>query len=308
MRHARSILIVGGGDVARRTLPWLRGRYRLLVMLRDAAHAAFWRTQGVLPLLADLDDRRSLQRLAGVADIVLHFAPPPWQGVADTRTRRLVAALRRALRMPQRLVYVSTSGVYGDCAGARVDETRAVRPTTARARRRVDAERQLRRFGRMTGTVVSILRAPGIYAAGRLPLKRLQGGTPVLRQEEDVFTNHIHADDLARLVCAAIQHGRPNRCYNACDDSELRMGDYFDHMADAFSLPRPPRITRAEAERTLPAMQFSFMNESRRLDNRRIRHELYVRLRYPDVVAGITAAQAEHARREKEGSNRTPRA
>lgn len=296
-----SILIVGGGDVARRTLPWLRGRYRLFVVLREAAHAAFWRAQGALPLFADLDDPRSLRRLAGLADIVLHFAPPPRQGAADVRTRRLVAALRRARRVPGRLVYVSTSGVYGDCAGARIDETRPARPTTARARRRVDAERQLRRFGRTTGAAVSILRAPGIYAADRLPLERLRGGAPVLRREEDVFTNHIHADDLAQLACAAIRRGRPNRCYNACDDSELRMGDYFDRVADTFSLPRPPRIARAEAESTLSAMQLSFMSESRRLDNRRIRRELRVRLRYPDVAAGIAAARAEPGSREKEG-------
>ena len=292
----RSILIVGGGDIARRTLPVLCGRYRLFVVVRDAAQMAFWRAHGAYPLPADLDERRSLKRLSGLADIVLHFAPPPRHGAGDARMRRLLAALARAARPPGRIVYVSTSGVYGDCAGARVDETRPVHPATPRARRRVDAERQLRRFGRTLGTAVSILRAPGIYAAGRLPLERLQRGVPALRSEDDVFTNHIHADDLARLVCAALRRGRPNRCYNACDNSELRMGDYFDQVADAFSLPRPPRIARATAEDTLSATQLSFMSESRRLDNRRLRRELGVRLLYPQVAAGIAAARAEACR------------
>lgn len=303
-RYARTVLIVGGGDIARRILPELLGRYRLFVLLRDAEQCQFWRDRGVFPLLADLDERTSLKRLAGLADIVLHFAPPPRHGVADSRTRHLVAALKHAERQPCRLVYVSTSGVYGDCAGKRVDETHRLRPVTARARRRVDAERQLRRFGRGLGqglgqglgTAVSILRVPGIYAAERLPLERLRSGTPALRPEDDVFTNHIHADDLARLVCATLRRGRPNRCYNACDNSELRMGEYFDLVADAFDLPRPPRIARHEAERQLSATQLSFMSESRRLDNRRIRRELRVRLRYPEVAAGIAAARLHHHR------------
>lgn len=295
-RHAHTILIVGGGDVARRALPLLRERYRVFVVLRDSLQVPFWRAQGVRPLLADLDDWRSLQRLSGLADIVLHFAPPPRHGEVDMHTRRLLAVLGRPQRIPDRIVYISTSGVYGDCAGAWIDEARPVRPMTARARRRADAERQLRRFGRTTGAVVGILRAPGIYAAERLPLERLQGGAPALRPEEDVFTNHIHADDLARLACIAIWRARPGRCYNACDNSGLKMGDYFDQVAEAFSLPRPPRITRAEAGRTLSATQFSFMSESRRLDNRRIRCELRLRLRYPDVAAGIAAAAIKDGR------------
>ena len=212
------LLIVGGGDVARRTLPFLGNRYQITVLLRDTEQARFWREHGARPLLADLDQPASLHRIAGQADIVLHFAPPPDRGPNDTRTRHLIAALKRAKSLAQRLIYVSTSGVYGDFGGARVDETNRLRPSTARARRRVDAEQQLRRFGRESGVRVSILRAPGIYAADRLPIERLQRGTEALLPEDDVYTNHIHADDLAMLVCAALRHGRSNRCYNASDD------------------------------------------------------------------------------------------
>jgi len=289
----QKLLIVGCGDVARRTLPRLLGHYRVFALLRDPQQCAFWRDHGARPILADLDRATSLQRIGGLADVVLHFAPPAEFGTADTRTRRLIAALTRAKSLPQRLIYISTSGVYGDCAGARIDETRPLRPATDRALRRVDAERQLRRFASRRGVCVSILRAPGIYAADRLPVARLQQGLSALRPEDDVFTNHIHADDLAMLACAALRYGRANRCYNASDDSEMKMGDYFDLVADRFGLPRAPRIRRDEAENMLSPLQRSFMSESRRLDNRRIRKELRAQLRYLQITDGVDAAWRE---------------
>lgn len=292
----QKLLIVGCGDVARRTLPHLLGHYRVYALLRDPAQFAFWRDRGARPLLADLDRASTLKRIAGLADIVLHFAPPPEHGTVDTRTHRLLAALARGKSLPQRLVYISTSGVYGDCAGARIDETRAPRPATARAARRVDAERQLRRFGCRHRTRVCILRAPGIYAAERLPIERLCRGVKALASADDVFTNHVHADDLAVLACAALRHGRANRCYNASDDSEMKMGEYFDLVADRFSLPRAPRIARSDAAQQLSPLQLSFMSESRRLDNRRIKKELRARLRYPQVADGVEAAWQQRNR------------
>ncbi|MBA4094039.1 MAG: NAD(P)-dependent oxidoreductase [Candidatus Accumulibacter sp.] len=289
----QNLLIVGCGDVARRVLPRLVGRYRVYALLRDAEQFAWWRRAGAVPVLADLDDARSLARIAGLAEVVLHFAPPPERGAVDTRMRRLLAALAKGKSLPQRLVYISTSGVYGDCAGARIDETRRLAPATARAARRVDAERRLRAFGRQNGVVVSILRAPGIYAADRLPIARLQKGTPALCAADDVYTNHIHADDLALLVCAALRYGRANRAYNACDDSEMKMGEYFDLVAGRFGLPPAPRLSRAEAQAKLSPIQLSFMSESRRLANHRIRHELHARLRYPRVEDGVAAAWLE---------------
>jgi nucleoside-diphosphate-sugar epimerase len=213
--------------------------------------------------------------------------------LVDARTRRLLSALAKGKSLPQRLVYISTSGVYGDCAGERIDETRAANPTTARAARRVDAERQLRVFGRRHGMVISILRAPGIYAADRLPIARLQKGTQALRDEDDVFTNHIHADDLAMLACAALRYGRANRTYNATDDSEMKMGAYFDLVAERFGLPKAPRLSRSEAVEQMRPLQLSFMSESRRLANHRIKKELRATLRYPRVEDGVEAAWNE---------------
>ncbi|MEI7429211.1 MAG: SDR family oxidoreductase [Betaproteobacteria bacterium] len=286
----QKLLIVGCGDVARRTLPHLLGHYRIYALLRDPEQLSAWRKPGVRPILADLDHAASLKRIHGLADVVLHFAPPPERGPKDTRMGKFLAALLQGKSLPQRMVYISTSGVYGDCSGAQIDETRALRPATARAKRRVDAEQQLRHFGKRHGVCISILRAPGIYAADRLPIERLKKGVHALCEDDDVFTNHIHADDLATLTCAALRYGRPNRCYNASDDSEMKMGEYFDLVAERFGLPRAPRISRVEAQTTLSPVQLSFMSESRRLDNRRSKRELRVRLRYPQVADGVNAA------------------
>ncbi len=280
-----TLLVVGCGDIGLRVLALLRDRWRLLALTTSAGRVGELRAAGAVPLCGDLDDASTLRRLAGLADAVLHLAPPPAEGDTDPRTGALVRALARSRRC-RRIVYVSTTGVYGDAAGARFDETRAPRPATERARRRVDAELRLRRFGCRHGPVVSLLRVPGIYALDRVggdPRERVRRGAPVMCAEDDVYTNHIHADDLARACVAALHRARPQRAIHVCDDSELKMGDYFDRVARASGLPAPPRITRARAERELAAVTLSFMSESRRLDNRRLKRELRLRLRYPSI-------------------------
>jgi nucleoside-diphosphate-sugar epimerase len=288
------LLVIGCGDVARRALPQLARRYRVYALVRTKAGKPMEDSADSLAprisyIHGDLDDPASLRRLAGIADLVLHLAPPPEQGEFDTRTRHLIAALQQGKILPRRVIYISTSGVYGDCAGALVSETRGKAPATARARRRCDAERQLRRWGHSSrGPALSILRVPGIYAAERLPIERIRRGDPVLQAADDVFTNHIHADDLARCALAALRRGRPNRVYHASDDSRgLRMADWFDAVADAGNLPRPRRVSRAVAQTQLAPVVLSFMAESRRLDNTRLKHELRVRLAYPDVFSGL---------------------
>ena len=286
-----ALLIVGCGDIGLRVLKLLQGRFRVLALTSSPARRDALRRAGALPLLGNLDDAATLGRLGGLAHAVLHLAPPPAQGEHDTRTQHLLAALARRGGV-DRIVYASTSGVYGDCGGARFDETRPLRPATARARRRVDAEARLRQAGRRGGTTVSLLRVPGIYAGDRPgghPRERLQRGTPVLRAQDDVYTNHIHADDLARACIAALFRGLPQRALHVCDDSELRMGDYFDLAAALCGLPPPPRVSRDEAERLFTPLQRSFMGESRRLDNGRLKRELRLRLRYPTVAEGLVA-------------------
>ena len=285
------LLIIGCGDVGMRVARLLRARYRVLALTTSTGRCSELRALGIVPLIGDLDDPATLARLAGLADAVLHLAPPAARGVADTRTAHLLHALARHGRV-RRLVYASTSGVYGDAQGARFDETRVLRPATDRARRRADAEQRVRWFGRAFGARVALLRIPGIYAGDRPgghPRERLVRGTPVLEAADDVFTNHIHADDLARACVAALHRALPQRAVHVCDDSEMTMGDYFDLAADLCGLPRPRRISRAQAQVELSPMQLSFMSESRRLDNRRMKRELRLALHYPTVRAGLVA-------------------
>jgi len=287
------VLIVGCGDVGLRAARLLGARTRVLALARDARQAPALRAAGVVPLAGDLDQPATLGRLAGLAARVLHLAPPPGAGAGDPRSAALARALARR-QPPRALVYGSTSGVYGDCRGARVPETRPPAPQTDRARRRAAAERQWRALGRAAAVRVSILRIPGIYAPDRpggTVRERLLRGTPVLRAGEDVYTSHIHADDLARACVLALWRGRAQRVVHASDDSQLKMGDYMDLAADLHGLPRPPRITLEQARAQLPPVLLSFMGESRRLDNRRLKTELRLRLRYPTVACGLLSEQ-----------------
>ena len=333
------VLIVGCGDVGLRCAKRLLARAappRVIALTTRPERAAQLRAQGLTPMVGDLDAPRSLRRLAGLAQTVLHFAPPPSHGTDDPRTQALIAALTtrkryRAARFAApatgrlrtggsttlhgpalrrfapglepsrsgrivteglpgaaasfqvRLVYASTTGVYGDCAGALIDETRPVRPANARAKRRVAAERRLRRANARASAAASIVRIPGIYARERLPLARIEQRKPALIEEDDVYTNHIHADDLAAIMLRAVVRGRRGRVVHASDDTVLKMGAYFDRVADAFGLPRVPRITRAAAEQTLDSAALSFMRESRRLSNARLTRELGIALRYRTV-------------------------
>ncbi|MDM0012563.1 NAD-dependent epimerase/dehydratase family protein [Variovorax sp. J22P168] len=290
------VLLVGCGDVGLRAARLLGGRVNLIALTSTPARVPALRQAGIRPLVADLDRPSTLRRLAGLATRVLHLAPPArveedgrwWH---DARSLALVRALRQR-SLPAAFVYGSTSGVYGDCGGARIDETRALRPDTPRAHRRVDAERTVRWLGR-AGVAVRILRIPGIYAPDReggTPRERLARGTPVLRAEDDVYTNHIHADDLARACVAALWRGGTMRAFHASDDSEIRMGDYIELAARLYGLPMPPRIARDEAQARLPLSLLSFMGESRRLDNTRLKRELRLRLRYPTVATGLLPA------------------
>ena len=276
-----SLLIVGCGDIGGRIVARLAARLRIVALTSSPERVPQLRAAGVVPIVGNLDARASLSRLAGFRDRVIHLAPPPESdGRRDARTRALLAALRGR---PKRLVYVSTTGVYGDRAGARVDETTPAAPASDRAWRRLDAERVVRAA---RGAVV---RAPGIYAHDRLPLARLRSGAPALADDDDVFSNHIHADDLARICIAALARGRRGRVYNAVDRSQLKMGEYFDLVADRCGLPRPPRLPRAQLRAAVSPLMYSFMSESRRIIGNRIARELKLRLAWPTVADALAS-------------------
>ncbi len=266
------LLIAGYGDIARRTAARLPERVELRRLSRS--------------LGADLDRPETLGAIAGGSGAVLYCAPPPAEGDRDTRIANFLSVLERGI-LPARIVYLSTSGVYGDCAGARVDEDRSPNPQTARAVRRADAERRLALWCSSRDVALVVLRVPGIYAADRLPLDRLRAGTPVLRDEDDVYTNHVHADDLAAICVRALDADAAPGVYNACDDSELKMGEWFDLIADRAGLPRPPRVARQDAAARIAPGLLSFMSESRRLSNAKLKRAWGLRLAYPTVFDGV---------------------
>jgi nucleoside-diphosphate-sugar epimerase len=277
-----SILIIGCGDIGLRVAKQLSRSHRIFALTSQQNRFQELRAVGAIPILGNLDHPESLWRLSGLAQTVIHLAPPQNGGNRDCRTRNLLRILAQGSDAVRRLIYVSTTGVYGDHRGGKVSELTPVSPQSERAQRRVDAEKMLRLWAPAHGVALTILRVPGIYAVDRLPIDRLKAKTPALLPEEDAYSNHIHSDDLARLVCAAVYHGKPQRVINTCDGGETKMGDYFDEVADAFGLERPARLPGSELQKIVNPMLWSFMRESRRVTNTRL-HELKTPLRYPSV-------------------------
>lgn len=325
LRQSR-LLVVGCGDVGQRVLRLLRGRMRVAVLTSSPEKKTALRALGVRVLEGNLDQPQSLRRLAGLADRVLHAAPPARTEahVRRHRTARLLNALARVRRdsgnsgdgktlrsgnslrsigsATLRLVYISTTGVYGNRDGNWVDESTTLQPLTGRAQRRVCAERSLRSFG-LRGVAgrmpagkrffsSSILRAPGIYAADRVhgtPRARLERGIPALRQQDDVFTNRIHANDLARACMLALFRGRAQRVYNVCDDAQIKAGDFLAQAAALYGLPAPERVSKAEMAQRVSPLSMSFLSESRRIRNHRLR-ELGLQLHYPHPLDEVKAS------------------
>ncbi|MBV1776553.1 NAD(P)H-binding protein [Burkholderiaceae bacterium DAT-1] len=277
------LLIVGCGDVMKRAVPWLTRHFEVYAIARSHTSAQHLRSLAVRPVLADLDQPATLGRLSNLAEVIVHSAPPPGTGMQDGRTRALIAALLKGRSVPRRIVYISTSGIYGDHQGAIIDETARRHTQSGRAIRRVDAEQQLRHACKAKGIELIILRAPGIYAADRLPIDRLRNGTAAINHEEDSYSNHIHADDLAKAVCLALFRGANGRAININDDSAWKMGEWFDRVADYAQQPRPPRASKESIRRLVSPQLWSFMQESRRLTNQRMKRELKLRLAYPDA-------------------------
>jgi nucleoside-diphosphate-sugar epimerase len=282
-----SVLIVGCGDVGRRVAARWQGA-PVSGLVSSAASAELLQQAGIIPVQANLDDPASLKDLPVAGALVYYFAPPPPTGTTDPRIQHFLAAIDPT-QLPCRIVYISTSGVYGDRGGEVVNEDTPPNPQVDRARRRYDAEQQLRRFGQAHGVAVVILRVGGIYGPGRLPRKRLEDGVPIIHEHLAPATNRIHAEDLARICVAAARRGRADTVYNVSDGTDSNMTEYFNTVADFLKLPRPPTIDWEEAERSLSAGMLSYLKESRRMDNRRMLEELGIELQYPTLEAGLAA-------------------
>jgi nucleoside-diphosphate-sugar epimerase len=290
--ETNSVFIVGCGDIGSRVARLEKAAGRAVAALaRSEAAAAELARQGIAAIPGDLDAPDSLTGLPARPAVLYWFAPPPAAGTDDPRVAGLLAALD-AGTLPRRLVYISTSGVYGDCGGDWVTEDRPLAPQTDRARRRAAAERRFRDWGEHHGAACAMLRVPGIYGPGRLPVERIRRGIPVLDERESPYSNRIHADDLATACFAAARRARPGAAYNVSDGHPTTMTDYFQRVADHLGLPRPPRVSLREARASFTPNMLSFLEESKRLDNRRMLGELGVGLRYPDLASGLPACLA----------------
>jgi len=282
-------LIIGCGDIGRRLASLeLAAGNGVVALARSEMAADRLIDYGMGVVSGDLDVPDSLQDLPSGAAVLYYLAPPPPVGAGDPRLDAFLAALSPDA-LPERLVYISTSGVYGDCQGAWVDEDWPVNPQTERARRRLSAEISLRAWGEDHGVPFVILRVPGIYGPGRLPVERIRQGIPVVCEEQSPYSNRIHADDLAQACFAAGRLGKPGGTYNVSDGRPTTMTDYFFQVADLLGLPRPPVITMQAAREALSPGMLSFLEESKRLDIRRMIEALQVTLRYPDLASGLAA-------------------
>jgi len=281
-------VIAGCGYVGERLARALPGR--TLALARSAARTRELAAAGIEAAGLDLDVPQDGPALPnGIAGSVLFYlVPPPGDGPTDPRLRTLLAALPAA---PLRLVYMSTTGVYGDTGGAEVDETSPVQPSTDRARARLDAERSVQDWAASRHREWVILRVPGIYGPGRLPLERIRSGQPAIRELEAGPGNRIHVDDLVRVcVAAGTSPVAANRLYNVGDGNHASTTEYFRVVAQLAGLAPPPEVSREAARRSMSPMAWSFLGDSRRVDTSRLERELGVEIRYRDLEDGVRAS------------------
>lgn len=286
------VLISGFGDIGRRVAQrHLQRGDTVYALLRSREKATGLTGDGAQGVLADLDDATSLTDLPSLDAVLYHFAPPPASEQSDPRVTNLLAAVQD--RLPQKVVMISTTAVYGDCHGDWINEDTPVQPQTDRGKRRLHGEQQLLAWSEHTGVPVVILRVGGIYGPQRLPLQRLQQGRPILKEELSPFTNRIHEDDLAMICVAAADQAPPGShkyaIYNVSDGKPGTMSRYFKDIAQALGLPQPPEVDMETARQVLSAGMLSYLQESRRIDNRKLLDELGVQLQYPDFAAGLAA-------------------
>ncbi len=279
------IFIIGSGDIGCRIAHlWQQSGAQVHTLGRRPAPCDGTTTH----ISADLDQPESLTALPTAGAILYYTAPPPAQGNNDPRLKNLLAAIDPAA-LPQHIIYISTSGVYGDCQGEWVNEQYAVNPQVPRSQRRLAAEQTLTSWANQHQVATVILRVGGIYGPGRLPLERLRQGMAILERDIAPYSNRIHADDLARVCVAAAHAPKPHALYNVSDGHPTTMSDYFISVAAAAGLPAPTEIDWQTAEQTLSAEMLSYLHEAKRLDNRRMLQELNIVLNYPTLNEGLKA-------------------
>lgn len=283
----KHILIIGCGDIGLRVAKiWKNANKSIFAMASSDESIDTFRQQHLFTYQANLDDPHSLKSIPSRQSLLYYFAPPPAKGHIDTRMANFLASMEKD-ELPAHLVYISTSGVYGDQKGELINEDTPVNPSVDRAKRRYNAEQQLRTWSKRTSIPITILRVGGIYGPGRLPLQRLKDQIPMLHEDLSPQTNRIHADDLAQVCVAAASQKAEGEIYNVSDGTNSNMTEYFNTIADFCGLERPPLVDWDEAEKTISPGMLSYLKESRKMDNSKMINELDIELIYPSLKEGL---------------------
>lgn len=283
----KNVFIIGCGDIGERVAKLCREKsVPVAGLVRSEVSVHRLRAAEIEPVLIDLTQPDTQITLPTAASTVFYLAPPPSEGESDPLIRRFLAAIAEDA-LPEKLVLLSTTAVYGDCHGEWITETHPVNPQTARGQRRLDAEQAVGDWSASTGVPIVILRVGGIYGPGRLPIARIKKGLPILKEAESPFTNRIHQDDLAQICVAAAERGKAGELYNVSDGRPSTMSRYFKDIARAYDLSLPPEVSLEEAQQVMSAGMLSYLKESRRLDNRKLIEELRVELQYPSFEVGL---------------------
>ena len=287
----KKIFIAGCGYIGRRVARLASDAgYGTTCLVRSAEQGTALEKDGFGTVVGSLDDAAGMPSLEGAAGgAVLYCVPPPGGGLFDTRARNFCAALALSAP-PAKIVYLSATSVYSETRGGTVTEDSPTAPASSMGKRRLDAEAAFREFGAAHGAGVVILRISGIYGPGRLPLMQISQGQPLLKEEESGPSNRIHADDLAQICLAAVEKGKDGDIFNVSDGHPASMTSYFNAAADVLGMPRQPQVPLEEARQTMSPLMFSYVSESRVVDNSRMLERLGVRLRYPSMVQGLPAS------------------
>lgn len=287
------LYIIGCGDIGSRVARLaLDSNIAVTALSRHMSKCSVLQETATVLVQGDLDDENAVPNLDMSGGAVLYSAPPPGGGILDTRVRNFLASIRKGCE-PAKLVYISTTSVYGDCGDELVTEERPTNPGNHTAKRRLDAENSFRAWGKERGVSVVILRVAGIYGPGRIPMDRIFGGHPLLSEAESGCSNRIHAGDLARICLAALDKGENGDIFNVCDGETTTLTAYFNAITDLLGLPRLPQVPLSEARKVMTPLMFGYMTESRRIDNSRMLAKLGITLQHPNLQAGLKASLQE---------------
>lgn len=286
----KKIFIVGCGYIGERIArAYSATGDDVTCMVRSPEHGAQLQSAGFTTLISGLDDKSAIAPLDLTGRVLFYLVPPPGGGIIDSRARNFIdIALQSA--SPDKIVYMSATSVYGEIDGRVVTEETVPHPDSAMGKRRLDAETAFRDYGKAAGVPVVVLRVSGIYGPGRLPLMQISQGHPLLNEDEAGPSNRIHADDLTAVSVAAAELGFDGDVFNVSDGNPSSMTSYFNACADALNLPHQPQVPLSEARLVMSPLMYSYVSQSRVIDNKKMLERLNIQLGYSSLEEGLAAS------------------